>query len=300
LQPWARLRNNESEEKSRLEAMPPFQVFNRVREIKPGASVIAAVHDESGRSLPALAVQRFGNGRVAAMMIGDLWRWGLHDEASHRDMDKAWRQLTRWLVADVPNRVELTVEPKRDDPNQAVLLKARVRDKKFQPLDNATVNLTVHVVTNTFSQTKSDPNAKIQNATNAIRITAEPALNERGLYQATYVPRETAGYRAEGTVMDETGVDVGRSEAGWTADPAAEEFRSLKPNRPLLETIARQSGGEVIPLSRLDSFAASLPNRKAPITESWTVPLWHRSAVFMFAFACFIAEWGLRRWKGMA
>ena len=42
LQPWARLRNNESEEKSRLEAMPPFQVFNRVREIKPGASVIAS------------------------------------------------------------------------------------------------------------------------------------------------------------------------------------------------------------------------------------------------------------------
>jgi len=300
LQPWARLRNNESEEKSRLEAMPPFQVFNRVREIKPGASVIAAVHDESGRNLPALAVQRFGNGRVAAMMIGDLWRWGLHDEASHRDMDKAWRQLTRWLVADVPNRVELTVEPKRDDPNQAVVLKARVRDKKFQALDNATVNLTVQVVTNNFSQTKSDPNAKVYNTTNSIRITAEPALNERGLYQATYVPRETAGYRAEGTVTDETGGDVGRAEAGWTADPAAEEFRSLKPNRALLETIARQSGGEVIPLNRLDSFAASLPNRKAPITESWTVPLWHRSAVFMFAFACFIAEWGLRRWKGMA
>jgi uncharacterized membrane protein len=300
LQPWARLRNNESEEKSRLEAMPPFQVFNRVREIKPGASVIAAVHDESGRNLPALAVQRFGNGRVAAMMIGDLWRWGLHDEASHRDMDKAWRQLTRWLVADVPNRVELTVEPKRDDPNQAVVLKARVRDKKFQALDNATVNLTVQVVTNNFSQTKSDPNAKVYNTTNSIRITAEPALNERGLYQATYVPRETAGYRAEGTVTDETGGDVGRAEAGWTADPAAEEFRSLKPNRALLETIARQSGGEVIPLNRLDSFAASLPNRKAPITESWTVPLWHRSAVFMFAFACFLAEWGLRRWKGMA
>ena len=105
---------------------------------------------------------------------------------------------------------------------------------------------------------------------------------------------------AEGTVTDETGVEVGRAEAGWTADPAAEEFRSLKPNRALLETIARQTGGEVIPLTRLDSFAASLPNRKAPITESWTMPLWHRSAVFLFAFVCFIAEWGLRRWKGMA
>jgi hypothetical protein len=294
------LRNNESEEKSRLEAMPPFQVLNRVRDIKPGASVIAAVQDESGRRFPALAVQRFGNGRVATMMIGDVWRWGLHDEASHRDMDKAWRQLTRWLVADVPNRVELTVEPKRDDPNQSVLLKARVRDPKYQPLDNATVNLTVQTVTNVFSQIKSNANDKLNNATNAVRIMAEAAVNERGLYQASYVPRETAGYRAEGVVTDESGAEVGRAEAGWTADPAAEEFRSLKPNRALLESIARQTGGEVIPLSRLDSFAASLPNRKAPITESWTVPLWNRSAVFLFAIVCFIAEWGLRRWKGLA
>ena len=74
----------------------------------------------------------------------------------------------------------------------------------------------------------------------------------------------------------------------------------MKPNRALLETIARQTGGEVIAPARLDSFAANLPNRKAPITESWTMPLWHRSTVFVFALACFIAEWGLRRWKGLA
>ena len=96
------------------------------------------------------------------------------------------------------------------------------------------------------------------------------------------------------------GVEVGRAQAGWTADPAAEEFRSLKPNRALLESIARQTGGEIIAPTKLDSFVASLPNRNAPITESWTLPLWHRSAVFLFALTCFIAEWGLRRWKGMA
>ena len=82
LQPWARLRSNEAEEKSRLDAMPGFQVLNPVRDIKPGASVVATVQDETGRNLPALAVQRFGNGRVAALMVGDLWRWGLHDEGS--------------------------------------------------------------------------------------------------------------------------------------------------------------------------------------------------------------------------
>src|SRR5207249_7902719 len=71
LQPWARLRSNEAEEKSRLDAMPGFQVLNPVRDIKPGASVVATVQDETGRNLPALAVQRGGNRRVAGLMVGD-------------------------------------------------------------------------------------------------------------------------------------------------------------------------------------------------------------------------------------
>jgi hypothetical protein len=93
---------------------------------------------------------------------------------------------------------------------------------------------------------------------------------------------------------------VGRAQAGWTADPAAEEFKSLKPNRALLENIARQTGGAVIPVADLAAFVEKLPNRKAPITESVTTPLWHQPLVFLLALACFAAEWGLRRWKGMA
>jgi uncharacterized membrane protein len=299
LQPWARLRSNEADEKSRLEAMPPFQVLNRVRDIKPGASVIATVRDENGRDFPALTVQRFGNGRVGAMTIGDVWRWGLRDEASHRDMDKAWRQLARWLVADVPNRVELTAEPERSDPNQALRLRVRARDKKFQPLDNASVVLTVRAITNDFSRSPRSADKPSQTNANEIRLGAEPSSTEPGVYEATYVPRETGGYLADAAVTDASGIEVGRAQAGWTADPAADEFRSLKPNRVLLEAVARQTGGEVIMPATLDSFAANLPNRKAPITESWTMPLWHRSAVFLFALACFIAEWGLRRGKGM-
>ncbi|MDB6067516.1 MAG: hypothetical protein JWR26_3724 [Pedosphaera sp.] len=285
LQPWARLRNNESDEKNRLEEMPALQTVNRVRDIKPGASAIATVHDDTGDH-PALAVQRFGNGRVAALMISDLWLWGLKDEASHRDMDKAWRQLYRWAVSDVPTRIDFQAASKPGDPNQAMLLQVRVREKNYQPLDNATVTIQVRTVANATS-------------TNIVRLTAEPAANEAGLYEATYIPRETGGYLAEAVVSDSMGAEVGHAEAAWTADPAAEEFRSLKPNRALMESIAKQTGGQVIAADRLNEFAASLPNRRAPISESWSFPLWHRSAVFLFALACFITEWGLRRWRGM-
>jgi uncharacterized membrane protein len=304
LQPWARLRNNESDERERLQKVPRFEVLNKVRAVKPGASVIATVSDGRKGDQPALVVQRFGNGRVGALLIGDLWKWGLKNEENHRDMDKAWRQLIRWAVADVPNRIDLQVEEKRGDPNQAVELVVRARDKKFQPFDNATATVSIRPVGQTgvsaFTNNAASPAARAAASAPAVRLTAEPAPSQAGVSQSTYVPRETGGYFAEAVVTDPTGMEIGRAQAGWTSDPAAEEFRSLKPNRALLETIARKTGGEVIPITSLESFAKGLPNRKAPITENWTSPLWHQAGVFLLALLCFVAEWGLRRWKGLA
>ena len=44
-------------------------------------------------------------------------------------------------VADVPGRVQLSVEPVAGDTVGAVNLQVRVRDEKYQPLDDATVTL---------------------------------------------------------------------------------------------------------------------------------------------------------------
>ena len=86
----------------------------------------------------------------------------------------------------------------------------------------------------------------------------------------------------------------------WASDFAAEEFASLKPNRELMEKIARQTGGEVIDEDKLAAFAAKLPQRRAPVMETTAQPLWHTSWVFLLALACFLAEWGLRRKSGLA
>jgi len=286
LQPWARLRDNEASERTRLTELPALQVLNRVREKKPGATVIAEVEDETGAKYPALVEQRFGNGRVGALLVGDLWRSGLRDEAAQADLGKAWRQMIRWLIADVPEKIHFVAVPKPDDPNQAMALRVRARDKEFKPLDNATVRVSVSAVGDV--------------TTNAVRLNAEPAVSEAGVYVAQYVPRTTGGYVAEAVVTDADGVEAGRTQVGWSADPAAEEFRSLQPNRALLESLARQTGGEVISMNNLAAFADKLPGKGAPVTETVTTPLWHKPLVFLLALACFASEWGLRRWKGLA
>jgi len=206
------------------------------------------------------------------------------------DMARSWRQLVRWLIADVPLRVQTTIEPLPADANGTVQVQIRVRDEKFQPVDDAVVTVEIEPVV--FEGTAAA-------AVPSIRLEAEPALSEPGLYQATYVPRHTGGYKAIATVKNYAGADLGRGEAGWSSDLAAEEFRSLVPNVALLEEIARKSGGQVVAIDDLDSFAGKLPQMQAPVMETWSYPAWHNPLLFAFALGCLLAEWGLRRWKGL-
>jgi len=114
------------------------------------------------------------------------------------------------------------------------------------------------------------------------------------------VPRTPVAYRATVIVTAADGSEVGSRETGWTSELATDEFRALVPNKELLERIADRTGGELVDESALNRFVRGLPNRKVPVTEPWTVPLWHHWGVFfMFTVACLVGEWGLRRWKGL-
>lgn len=286
LQDWVRLRKSEDEEQQRLASMPDFQTMNAVGNLKPGAMELAQVADPSGTTYPALVAQRFGRGRSAALLIADSWRWGLRrGEVANDDLEKSWRQTIRWLVADVPRRVEVETHAAVDSQTtaNARTLKIRVHDAEYLPLENASLKITVQA-----------PDGK------QVEIAAEADDSEAGLYVAHHHSRTPGPHRMQVTALAPDGSPVGECETGWVAEPLADEFRQLRVNRTLLDEIASQTGGQVLELGELNTFVSGLDRREMPVTETWINPLWHHPAFFTFAIACLIGEWGLRRWKGLA
>jgi hypothetical protein len=286
LHPWIRLRATENEERTRLESTPGYQVLNQLREVKPGATVLATATDRLGNRYPAIASQRFGNGRVGVVALGDIFHGGMGDEKLQADLGKGWRQMFRWLIADVPAQSDIRPQVAAAE-EESVSLIVNARDKKFEPLENATVQITI-------------TNPRDEAATNKVVITAEASEKEPGHYRATYVPREPGAYHASALITDLNGIKIAEVETGWTSEPLAKEFASLAPNRPLLEDIAKKTGGSVLTPSQLDDFVASLDKKKAPIIETYSYPLWHKPFIFLAALGCFISEWGVRRLKGLA
>src|SRR6185312_16932201 len=99
---------------------------------------------------------------------------------------------------------------------------------------------------------------------NYVQMPAGPSAGEPGAYTATFVAHDTGAYLVEATVTQADGKMAGHAATGWTSDPAAEEFRSLKPNRALLENLAHRTGGEMVAFSDLGKFVRQLPARRSP------------------------------------
>ena len=132
------------------------------------------------------------------------------------------------------------------------------------------------------------------------RSTPSPTAARPACTRRLYVTKQPGAHRVVATATGADGAVVGEREAGWAAQPAADEFARLTPDRDFLATLASKTGGEVVDGDRLDAFVASLSSRKAPISEQWTSPLWHHPFYFLIAIVCLSAEWGLRRVNGLA
>ena len=275
-----RLRKTEADEKDRLEDMPKFRVLNQVDRIKPGASVMASVLGEDNKRMPALVVQRYGHGKSGALLIGDMWRWQMASKNKNEDLPRAWRQIIRWLVTDVPSRVQLATEADSGAAGLGRRLIVKARNEEFKPLGFANVELSVM------------PNG---DESQAVDLSVDPASTEAGAFESLYIPREEGGYVARAVVRDENGKTIGDVEAGWASNPAADEFRSLQPNIALMEDLAKRTGGRVLDVSELTEWAREMPSKQSPVMDSFQTPLWHLPWMFVAALLLLVTEWWLRR-----
>jgi len=159
----------------------------------------------------------------------------------------------------------------------------RVRDAEYQPEDGARVEVLV-----------DQPDGSV------VPLHVEPSLREAGLFTAEHTARQAGPYTAHIRVTGDEGEIDFKRDIGWTADPLAGEFQQVGINRPALEQLAAQTGGELVPTSQLDDFVSRLARRDLPVMETETTPLWHQAWMLLGVLTLLAAEWGLRRWKGLA
>ncbi len=313
LQPSLRIADNETKERERLQAMPPFLSANHSSGTKPGAVVYVANESDNEKASPILATQRFGEGRSAAFLLSDFWRWAIANPAANLDGSSdrfgrrkqasaddektnpafiAWRQMMRWMITDVPRRVEFIGQPASNGLQTSISnnlpsgltksLAVRVRDEEFQPLDNAQVQIEL-----------------INPANETLPLQSKASDRSAGAFETDVYVQQDGAYLATATATTSDGNTIGNAATGFVVNAAAEEYSRLQPNVELLERLAARTGGELIAIDDLDSLASRLPFMNVEQTVRRVEPLWHQSLVLIAAFVCLLGEWTYRRWHGL-
>ncbi len=281
LEPWVRLRETEAAEGERVAGMPEFWSVSATVRAKPGAAVLA---DDPVTASPLLATQRFGRGRSAALAVGDLWRWGFRDPGQREDFEKSWRQMVRWLVADVPGRVSADVVENPVGGTGLLRVRVTVRDAGFQPEPEATV---------TVRATLPDGSERV--------LPAVADDGEAGVFWADFRADEPGGYRFAAGATDYASEAIGEALAGFAYDPLGAEFANVgRNNLAVIEPVAAATGGRVLPVSALAELARELPEMEVPLIDRTTVELWHTPWVFLLGIGLLLLEWAIRRERGYA
>ncbi len=283
--PALQLRESLTGSRQRWDSLPSLTIVNRLGALRAGATMLLSGRSTDGRSdIPILSWQRYGRGMSAVFGAQDswLWRMDVNTPVEDRTHQTFWRQMIRWLVDDVPAPFAVTATPARVAPGEPVVLRAQVATAEFVDINDATVSATVTSPTGTSEL-----------------LSLEWSLRDDGSYSATFTPRDTGRYTVD--ALARTGRDSVQAvtttvlvdERG--ADVAQAELRT-----PLLRRIADETGGRYYPIDDAARLADDATFTNAGVTVREAKDLWDMPAVFLVLAVVLTAEWGYRRWRGLA
>ncbi len=266
-------------------SLPALTVVNALGALRPGATALLTGRTgESTIDQPLLAYHRYGRGMGAVFGVQDSWLWRMHadmavDDYTHLTL---WRQLMRWMVDGVPDRTTVAASPDRVGSGEPVTLRAQVADESFLDVNDATVTTTVIAP----SGAPTD-------------VSLDWSVRADGVYAGRFVPTETGVHTLSTQLV--RGRDTTRTTSGTLlVDDADADVTQAEQRVPLLQRIARETGGRYVPLANADQLVDDVQYTESGVVVRETRDLWDMPAVFLLIALCLGTEWMWRRWRGLA
>ncbi|MBV6521564.1 MAG: hypothetical protein MNPFHGCM_01703 [Gemmatimonadaceae bacterium] len=283
LHPAMQLAGTDSGTAERWRTMPHLTMVNGVGRPKPGTTVLleGKLSDSATTRarLPVFSFERFGRGKSAVFAVQDSWLWQMAEEVPIEDLshETFWKQVLRWLVSDVPDRLEV-IAPDESGPGEGIVVRAAVSDAAYLRANGASVQVTVN---------------------GGSPIPLEWAADRDGEYRTTVVP-DGEGVQ-ELRVRTVIGRDTLVSEPAYVrvASPMAEFFgAAMRPG--LLRQVAEETGGRYYDAGDAMRLAKDIVYSASGATVVERHDLWDMPAIFLVLLAALATEWWWRRRRGLA
>ena len=259
---------------------PALEAVNVTGGLKPGAvSLMNAVLQQ--RSVPVVALQRFGNGRTLSIASNTMWKWARGSAALRAAHSLFWRQAVRHLCGSVEGGRLLSVRWDRPGYRPGEQASAEIRILGGQQRSE----LELRAMLSVDGESSRLPVEPLEGQRNASVIRM--VFTQRGTYRFRLV-----AYEGENAV--ET------YEKSLFIAPRLDEGANLEVDEPFLRELAERGGGLFVRETGIDELAERLAERNQGRMIVSETSLVHGSPVFFILFLLvLVAEWTIRRWMNL-
>lgn len=279
------LRDDRSESNELWPTLPRLSAYQRATELKAGATALLLAETPLYREpLVALAYHRIGRGRAIAFTPHDSWHWQMSAEIALEDQthERLWRQMLRWLVSYVPDRIEVETDRDRFEPGSTVALRATVRDAAYREVNRAQVTAAIEM-----------PSGE------EVEVPLDWSVERDGEFVGSFVAVERGHYRVEVDARSE-GELLGVATSRFAVDNLNEELFGAARRDSVLQRIARETGGRQYGLDEMESLVEDLSVSREGTTVREARDLWDMPILFLLLVVFLGGEWAVRRRLGMS
>lgn len=246
-----------------------------IQSLKPASEILAESAQEiEGGHAPLVVGMRYGAGNVLYVATDEIWRWrnGRGETYPERFWVQLLRSLARPSLGIGREEVRIAIEPGRAVVGDTV----RVEVELPPGAPPATVAL------------EAIPE---DSRGSAVDIVAMPGLS--GLFVAAWSPEREGRWKIRprdpslaARAGDGAILEVTRSDR---------ELRDAEADRPLLESLARETGGRVVRPADAAELVRSLPNRSIRTENPLRDPIWNSPLALAILMSLLASEWIIRR-----
>lgn len=264
--------------------LPALTIVNPIQQIKPGATMLLTSSPlGQNNQYVGLAFQRYGRGKVVAFPVKNSWLWQMHHEVDIDDQthEILWRQLLRWLVDSVPQRVSLALSTELIHSNGVIALRSEVLDRTFKAHNQAQVRA-------------------ILTAPNGSEIV-KPLMRDpskQGIYETELSVIDPGDYLVH-VELEEHGEVTKSDVSRFKVTNVGREYHQSEMDEKLLRRISSDTNGQFFTPASADNLIDVLGQHQRGSSVLARYELWDMPLLFLLVVLLLCGEWGYRRWRDL-
>lgn len=273
-----------------LNRLPPVLSVFPGAQPAPAATVLITARTDAGTH-PLVVFQRFGQGKILAVLTDSLWRWQLERQDASDSYFRFWNQMLNWLLPveheTDPVQLDLFADTERLFLGDPLVLNARYG--ALSKADTPPETLTCSIQT---------PDGRTLPLVMQRQTATSGASGAAGTYAVRFEAEAPGLYRASASVHV-NGAPFESQAYSFFVKPFTPESLPRPPDLDTLRALAASSSGRFLMPDEVADAMTALPF--TPREESLVQfhSLWNTWPVMACLVGLLAVEWIIRKMKGL-